>query len=194
MLGESAWKKQQSMLEEDANNLSILKKQIVCNSQYRVNSRKLMHQCNFQSTKKSKPSSRMPPYSPKSQKIKSTRTYDPHLLRLNSKPSSLISEISSKKIRYRKLPFAIAIVSKVSVGWTIAIRNWSMIWDNSMAKPIASLKMSMRRGSKSIRIELKESLTLEFSEIFKKNLFSLNSSLRNYLYKRSNTKRSMKNY
>ncbi len=151
-----------------------------------------MRRCNFQSTKRSKPSSKMPPYLPKSQKIKSTRMYHTYLLRSSSKPSSLISEISSKKIKSKRLPFAIATVSKASVAQTTGTRNFSMIWDNLMARPIVSLKMSIRKESKSIKTELKGLLIPAFSGIYKKSSFNPSSSLKNYLYKRSNIRRNMK--
>ena len=151
-----------------------------------------MHRCNFQSTKRSKPSNKMPPYLPKNYKIKSTRMYHTYLLRSSSKPSSLISEISSKKIKYKKPPFAIATVSKASVALTTDTRNFSMIWDNLMARPIVSLKMWIRKESRSIKTELRGLSTLEYSGIFKKNLFNPSLNLRNYLYKRLSIKKSIR--
>jgi hypothetical protein len=52
MLRESAWKKEQSILEEDSNSLSILKKEIVRLTLYSANNLKLTHQCNYPSAKK----------------------------------------------------------------------------------------------------------------------------------------------
>ena len=75
MQAESTWKKEKSILEEDASNISVLKKEIVKIILSRPKRPKSMSACSHPSTKKYKISNRVPPFSQKNYKTRNIKMY-----------------------------------------------------------------------------------------------------------------------